>query len=157
MVSIYRNKLLHPKKQSTFVQRGCAHIYVSVCVGTCVFIYTHPHVDTQHMHTHSWLNSRATAEKSESWGWKKNLRLQYNICFTIYDYTQVYLKSLFRSEVFMSEAKKSEQTPEPAHMHHLNPKLWTQGTQFCNSCSGKALTEVTPLTSKVVSSKYYKV
>lgn len=57
----------------------------------------------------------------------------------------------------MSEATKSEQTPEPAHMYHLNPKLWTQGTQFCNSYLGKALTEVTPLTSKAVSSKYYKV
>lgn len=149
MLSIYRNILVHPKRKGTFIYWCCVYIYVCLCVGTCIYITTHKYTHTSH--TLYW---SPTAAKWESWALKKDLRMQYDIWCTIYDYPQVYLRSLFRPEVFIRE---SQQTYELVCMHHLNTKLWTQGTQFCNTYSGKTLTEVIPLTSIAVSRKYYKV
>lgn len=75
-----------PKKaKHIYIGELCTHICWSVWGHMYIFIYPPTHTHT-HTHTHSWLNRRAAAEKSGSWGLKKDLRMQYDICYTIHDY-----------------------------------------------------------------------
>lgn len=117
----------YTQKGKAYLYRGLAYTYMSVC-GHMQYLCT-PTQTYTHMHKHSWLNRRASAEE-EHWDWRRTWE-----CNTIHVTQHVTTQPT--SEVVwdlsLDQKYLCHRLARLSRCLNFNPKLCTQVTQFCNA------------------------